>query len=1859
VKKQALPAPLLSVILAFIFVLLLQGQPGSAADAKRGVEVAAAVPSEIAQGRQVKLIFPSPMVAEEAIGAEQAIAPVEWAPALSGTWVWESQIEGTFTVGKVVRPDTNYLLRLKPGLLDLGSKKMTAADTLLSLPSPRFTLSSSHTFAEGAPDEEPINLLRVNLSFSYAVSASQVAELVYFQDRDNRRRYPVRVHVPGNELITKNLDVMARDRLPSRRTFDLIVEGIEEPGSGYRQPIFSVIPLDSAVATSSRSKVKAPAPLRVEKVSTSNLPLAQPTVRIEFDRAVSKSEGGKVRFTPPVEGLTFSVEESALLVSGPFKKGTRYAVEIPVNLTGEGGSRLQEPSRWGATFWDKRGAIVFPEGTSVYQRRASLGVQFPFVQINAANVRWRLAKIPPEKINALQRRLLEFQHRDTDLVTADLLRDLSTDEPLFLPTELLVESSHLEVLAEGTFPDAPEDAEVQRLASWTPSGRPPEGPCLLEIEGKDAKGRVIGNRALIWFTEFSVLKKVTAEGVLLRALRYDDGAPLQNVRVISATDENVRIAEGRTDQNGVVRFTDAQLKEAEFFLFVREGALVPYPAFGFSALDQGFSSLPPIPQTRAELVTDRPLYRPEHTVKFKGFVRDTADLGSHLVVPAPRNLTLQIRRIGDDDTIVQTTGVVTDTFGSFEGEWKVPAGVALGSYSLTVSDPNKSRRLYLRKTIAVEEFRPPSFTVDVEQIQVAGEASAVLVKSTLFHGAPNSGAKVKWTARWKAAPPVDPDTRRERDRDSEGDPVDAIELSQGEALLGADGTVELTSLSPFKDGAVRGWFKVFWEVEVTGFDAQTVIEPLTASVFAAPVFLGATATEYKNKAVEIRCFALNPAQKPVSGTALRVELARVKVKTASLQLAPHVFRREYTTVYEEEAVLEGLTPFKQTVHPKGQGKYRISVSAAGDAMVPKKEIELDVTGSEEDEPAEFKVETVATFKIVKDKESYVPGETALLSLQAPFAGQAWVSVEAAGNILKEFPVRIDGNSGKLELPITTNFYPNVWVSVHVLRPAEAGGVPAERMGSIELLVKRPELELEVTPVLKSAEVEPGADILGELSVRVQGKPVPDADVTLYAVDDALLVAGSWRPPTLFSDRADRRPWDVSTRSNRLSALEGQIANDALTQKGFIIGDGDDDAALSGKQKVRKDFLPLATWQTGLRTDASGKLRIQFKAPDSLTRYRLVALVQTRESQFGVGLASVEVAKSIQIEPALPRFLREGDEVELRAIVRQKSDASLDVELVCNTSLTLSEKPSIIRALSRNSPTVFVFKARVGEASSTKIGFSTKSGAGDAVELELPVFPPTILQHEMVFGTLRTASVSAGMKELIPEKWDKASGTATLSLSASEWLPQLSALPLVLEYPHGCGEQISTRVLAYTLMGDVLAFLPDDGAHEEVYRKRVEYGLAKLGAGQLPNGGIPYWSGGNEEVPFVTVHAYWAASEAAAQEWSVPPAKLELLKKRVTEIALGKTGADPAVRCYALLVLSGVDNKVGAFEPSIRDLYFRRGKLPENRWLFESVGDEARAFLAVAMHRWNVMPSEKETLLQEINRTLPESWFDKRTFSSPVRASAVRQWAESTIHPQKFKGAAGRAALEAVAQRLKASRMLSTQENFWTLLTFKTLLEITRVETPTFSAAQPAPVAVSKNRASARWSPQPLASARTFSPSLPDASLKGLTCMLAAEFRMQSAADEQRTDRGFRVERVVVNRTEAKRKGTQANPYQLGDELGVSFRIRSDQMQYYVALEGELPACFESVNTRLPAVAGAQPQSGSRDFFVPTLSNVELRDKTTCFYFDELSPGTAVFETSVRVTSAGTFHWPATQIAPMYDGRFSGTSASSMCYVVEK
>jgi uncharacterized protein YfaS (alpha-2-macroglobulin family) len=66
--------------------------------------------------------------------------------------------------------------------------------------------------------------------------------------------------------------------------------------------------------------------------------------------------------------------------------------------------------------------------------------------------------------------------------------------------------------------------------------------------------------------------------------------------------------------------------------------------------------------------------------------------------------------------------------------------------------------------------------------------------------------------------------------------------------------------------------------------------------------------------------------------------------------------------------------------------------------------------------------------------------------------------------------------------------------------------------------------------------------------------------------------------------------------------------------------------------------------------------------------------------------------------------------------------------------------------------------------------------------------------------------------------------------------------------------------------------------------------------------------------------------------------------------------------------------------------------------------------------------------------------------------------------------------------------------------------------------------------------------------------------------------------------------------------------------------------------------------------------VLSLSHSELRDRSTRLYFDAVDPGSATYSVLARATAAGIFRWPATQVLPMYDSRFSGLSPSSVCFV---
>ena len=298
--------------------------------------------------------------------------------------------------------------------------------------------------------------------------------------------------------------------------------------------------------------------------------------------------------------------------------------------------------------------------------------------------------------------------------------------------------------------------------------------------------------------------------------------------------------------------------------------------------------------------------------------------------------------------------------------------------------------------------------------------------------------------------------------------------------------------------------------------------------------------------------------------------------------------------------------------------------------------ETTVTG---EKPAQLPVVNETTFKIDRRAEPFLPGEKAAFTIQAPFGGVAWVSVET-DEVLDTLLVPVKGNAGRIEVPIKENYAPNATVSIYLVKPGGENELPLERFAYTEIDVRRPDRELKVAPHLASTTAKPGDVVRGEVLVTSQDKPVADADLLVFAVDDAVLTLGDWKLPNIGARFYPRNVFSVRT----YEALHGYIENLAklsLTQKGFVIGDGGEEA-ISNVKNVRKEFRTLAFWQGSLKTGADGKVAFEFVAPDNLTTYRIVAVGQTKANQFGGDATqTVKISKAAPDRSGVAAFFARG------------------------------------------------------------------------------------------------------------------------------------------------------------------------------------------------------------------------------------------------------------------------------------------------------------------------------------------------------------------------------------------------------------------------------------------------------------------------------------------------------------------------------------------------------------------------------------------------------------------------------------------
>lgn len=128
-------------------------------------------------------------------------------------------------------------------------------------------------------------------------------------------------------------------------------------------------------------------------------------------------------------------------------------------------------------------------------------------------------------------------------------------------------------------------------------------------------------------------------------------------------------------------------------------------------------------------------------------------------------------------------------------------------------------------------------------------------------------------------------------------------------------------------------------------------------------------------------------------------------------------------------------------------------------------------------------------------------------------------------------------------------------------------------------------------------------------------------------------------------------------------LAEEATNDALQGRiaGLNIAETLSEPALLGTKpevRIRSNFAENAFFYPDLVTGKDGDVNISFTLPESLTEWKFLGYVHTKDMDYGCISAIVVARQEFIVQPNLPRFIREGDNTTISSRIINQSDKDI-------------------------------------------------------------------------------------------------------------------------------------------------------------------------------------------------------------------------------------------------------------------------------------------------------------------------------------------------------------------------------------------------------------------------------------------------------------------------------------------------------------------------------------------------------------------------------------------------------------------------
>jgi hypothetical protein len=256
---------------------------------------------------------------------------------------------------------------------------------------------------------------------------------------------------------------------------------------------------------------------------------------------------------------------------------------------------------------------------------------------------------------------------------------------------------------------------------------------------------------------------------------------------------------------------------------------------------------------------------------------------------------------------------------------------------------------------------------------------------------------------------------------------------------------------------------------------------------------------------------------------------------------------------------------------------------------------------------------------------------------------------------------------------------------------------------------------------------------------------------------------------------------------------------------------------------RKDFRETAFFFPDLLTDSAGNVSFSFTMPEALTSWKWMTLAHTRDLAFGYGEKTVITQKQLMVQPNAPRFLREGDRMELPVKVVNLTDSEMtgQVHLVLTDPTTgqtadgwfTNRQANQFFTVPAHGSIVAGFPLDIPYQYNRPLTYSVTAEAknySDGEEATLPV----VSNRMLVTESLPLNMPGDGTKQFRFEKLLKSGSSETLSqhaltveFAANPAWYAVQSLPYLMEYPYECAEQVFNRAYANALATTIVSKTP--------------------------------------------------------------------------------------------------------------------------------------------------------------------------------------------------------------------------------------------------------------------------------------------------------------------------------------------------------------------------------------------------------------------------------------------------------------------